>query len=177
MAGVGLELFANSHSEAGDCANAMSAVLYNFICASCGAEFQASGVPEMSYGEFVMRSELGEEVYLEAISSPAFDEVSRMVAAHPLLSSVSEGRVGDVIQKIFGVACDLSPLGHKFNIGMKPNCPNCSSREMASWKETSPRQQSQIPFATQVRWALMAESEKIDLLNQSIRRLLGCHDS
>ena len=61
----------------GPASNTISSVLYSFVCASCGTGFQASVVPEMSYGEFVMRSEFGVEVFWEAISNSAFDEVSK----------------------------------------------------------------------------------------------------
>lgn len=149
----------------------MSAVLYNYVCATCGTEFQASGVPEMSYGEFVLRSESGDEAYLEAVSNVAFNEVSNLVEAHPLLAGVDQCRAGDITQKIFSVACDPTPSGQRFHIGMKPTCPNCSSREMASWGEVHPQKPSQIPSVTQTLWATMKDAEKSDAIDKAIRGL------
>lgn len=149
----------------------MSAILYKYVCASCGTEFEASGVPEMSYGEFVLRSESGEEVYLEAVSNVAFNEVSNIVEAHPSLARADQNRIGDVIQKVFSVACDSSPSGQRFHIGMKPTCPVCSSREMASWGEVYPQQPSPIPSATQTRWASMSRPQKDYIIDCAINKL------
>ena len=149
----------------------MSAILYNYVCALCGTKFQASGVPEMSYGEFVLRTISGEEAYLEAITNEAFNEVARGVRAHPSLAGTDQSESGDVAQKVFGVACDLSPCGQRYYIDLNPICPNCSSQEMASWGELHPQQPSPIPSVTQTRWALMDGAEKADVINKAISDL------
>lgn len=155
-----------------DDSNSMSAVLYKYTCASCSAEFEASGAPEMSYGEFILRTESGEEAYLEAVCNGAFSEVSDIVEAHPSLAKAGQNKVAGVIQKVFGVVCDPSPKGHRFHIEMKPTCPACKSREMASWEAVYPLQLSPIPSVTQTRWALLGNAEKADIIN----RALGMND-
>lgn len=146
----------------------MSAVLFKYVCALCKTEFLASGAPEMSYGEFVLRTESGEEAYLEAVTNVAFSEVSIIVRAHPYFVREAPNKVGDVIQKVFGVACDSSPSGQRFHIEMMPTCPVCSSREMASWGEVYPQQPSPIPSATQTQWMSMSGAEKANVINCAI---------
>ena len=53
----------------------MSAVVFNYKCNDCNSEFFASGIPDFNYGEFVMRSALGYEAYLNAVENSAFIEV------------------------------------------------------------------------------------------------------
>ncbi len=150
----------------------MSAVVFRYSCASCGHTFEASGILDFSYGEFVMRSKEGSEAYLEAITNEVFKEVSEIVEAHPCLVGADERQSGGVIQKIFGVACDPSPSGNQFHIGMNPVCPSCSSLEMKSWQELYPHMPSSIPSVTHNRWAAMGECKKIEIIDRVIRELL-----
>lgn len=150
----------------------MSACIYNYVCASCGSEFQASGVPEFSYGEFVMRSDSGSEAYLEAITNSSFNEVSELVESNSLLAGFDERRLGDITQKVFTVACDPTENGETFHIGLKPTCPSCSSREMASWEQVHPLSPSSIPFITHTRWESLDDKEKLNLVDVAIRNLL-----
>ncbi|MFD0896051.1 hypothetical protein KBB96_09905 [Luteolibacter ambystomatis] len=149
----------------------MSSVIYEYTCASCGTEFKASGVPEMSYGEFVLRTKSGEESYLEAIGNPAFNEVWKLVESHPSLAHTDPNRLGEITQKIFGPVCDLSPTGQIFHVGIPPACPICSSHKMASWRESRPLQLSPIPSATQNRWESLDESKKAAVIDEAIRDL------
>lgn len=150
----------------------MSAILFKYICSSCGREFQASGAPEMSYGEFVLRSESNEEAYLEAVTNKIFNEVSQLVEAHPLLKGASASISGDLVQKVFSVACDPDSKGCAFHIGMMPKCPSCSSRDMAAWGEVYPPELSSIPMVTHVSWSNLTEFEKSDLVNNAVRKFL-----
>jgi len=149
----------------------MSACIYRFVCSSCGTAFHAAGVPETSYGEFVMRSKSGREVYLEAISNDPFNEVAQMVESHPHMKEMNENESGDVVQKVYTLACDLSPEGEEFFIGLKPVCPCCSSREMASWEEIRPLQLSNILSVTNTKWLALNDSEKLALVDKVIRNL------
>jgi hypothetical protein len=134
--------------------------------------FQASGVPETSYGEFVMRSKSGREVYLEAILNAPFNEIAQMVESHPRIKEMNENESGDVVQKVYTVACDLSPEGEEFFIDLKPACPCCSSREMASWEEIYPHQLSPIPPVTNTRWLALNDLKKSALVDKAIENLL-----
>jgi len=151
-----------------DLSNTMSAILYKHVCASCGAEFHASGVPEMSYGEFIMRTESSEEAYLEATSDPVFAEVLKYVRSHPWLAGTSRNESGNVAQAIFGVACDPSPHGQLYHVEMMPACTRCRCRSMRSWAEVMPLQCSHIPAVTHAGWATLAETEKIAAIDSAI---------
>ena len=78
----------------------MSAVLYKYTCNSCGANFNASGVPEMSYGEFILRSESGEEVFLEAITNQAFNDVCKIVDNYIADSDIKLSSTEDIVQNM-----------------------------------------------------------------------------
>jgi len=56
----------------------MSVVAYKYTCANCGHKFEASGIPELSYGNFIMRSITGEEAFLQATTNSDFLEILKM---------------------------------------------------------------------------------------------------
>ena len=151
----------------------MSACVFNFVCATCGTKFFASGLSDFEYGTFVMRSLSGEEVYLEAISSPTYHEFRRLVRASPLLESFEDRKRTKVMQEAFTVACDPDRNGEKFTIGLQPTCPKCSSREMASWGPVSPPESSPIPPVLHTRWSRMTAEEKRKTVDIAIRRIIG----
>jgi len=151
----------------------MSAVLFKFVCATCGTVFYASGAPEMSYGEFVLRSEYDEEVYLEAITNDVFKEVARMVRAHPLLARYDQLTSGDIAQKVFGYVCDYSSRGKRFHIELNPSCPSCSSRDMASREEVYPQKLTNLVMATQNRWVSLSEDQKSKIIDTAVKEALN----
>jgi len=147
----------------------MSAFTFKYTCASCNTSFEASGVSDFSYGEFVMRSEKGHEVYLEAISSPVFKEVADMVETHPLLAHENDSKRGDVVQKVFSVACDVDLSGKEYAIGVMPKCPNCGSHKMASWDQVSPPRSSSIPSVSHSNWLSLSDAQKLAKVDKAIR--------
>lgn len=150
----------------------MNAVIYKYKCASCGASFEASGVPEMSYGEFILRTKSGEEAYVNAVSDPAFNELLSMVRSHPSLLEDDKAKSGTIAQRLFGLICDKSPNGQMYQIGMPPKCPNCSSHEMASWGELLPLKFSPVPMVTHNEWLLLDDKDKLITLNKALNDLL-----
>ena len=132
-----LQLRCTAHASNG-CADAMSAILYRFTCADCCAKFIASGVPELSYGQFVLRTETGVEMYLDALTSDVFHEVRTLVHNHPLLAATDDRKTADVVHGVFGCACDRARDDRRLHIVMWPTCPACSSRNMKSWLSVYP---------------------------------------
>src|SRR5688572_12013832 len=116
----------------------MSLVVFKFICAKCGQEFEA---PETAgaYGEFVMRGEFAlEPALLLAPEDPVYMEVDGILAAMGAYRNKSEAQIADLLQEMFGVACDPAPDGTLLRIGRRSPCPTCGSRNMASWEPTHP---------------------------------------
>lgn len=150
----------------------MSAILYDYKCEACGNEFQASGVPELSYGEFILRSESGEEVYLEALCDETFKEVLTLVRRHPLMKKFDQKKSGEVTQNIFGLACDVAPNGEYYQINMMPQCPSCCSRKISKWSECFPRIESNILPVTHADWQMKTPSEKNEIVDRAIRKML-----
>jgi hypothetical protein len=152
----------------------MSALIFEYVCEKCGQTFQASGVSDFSYGEFIMRSESGFEVFLDATTNDAFLEVLELVRQHPLIHKLDSHKSGEIAQKVFSVACDLSPKGEKYKIELSPLCPKCLSRNMASWQCVNPPRKSLIETATQLRWHALPYDEKISEVDQEIMKII--HD-
>lgn len=151
----------------------MSALVFNYHCSHCGASFEASGVPDFSYGEFILRTNLGEEAFLQATSDNAFLEVLKIVRDHPMISHFDLHKSGEIAQKVFGTACDCSPKGEFYHIEAPPICPICSSRKMESWDCSVPPRLSPINPVTHSEWDSMNLEQKHSKIDQAIRRQLG----
>jgi hypothetical protein len=150
----------------------MSALIFEYMCANCGFKFEASGVSDFSYGEFIMRSESGLEVFLDASVNTAFMEVLNLVRTHTLVSSMDAHKSGEIAQKVFGVACDLSPKGERYQIELLPLCPKCLSRNIASWQCAKPPRESAIFSATQRRWQTLSPDQKKLEVDQEVKRII-----
>ena len=146
------------------------ATVFEFTCGSCGMRFHASGICDFIYGAFVMRTRNGEEAVLEAVTSPTFAEFVTLANTNPALAEIDEGKRHEVLQAAFTVACDFSESGEEFYIGLNPTCPQCASREMASWKAVTSPRRSVIPLVTHSRWDRLSDSEKCVAVNAEIRR-------
>ena len=82
----------------------MSALIFEYKCAACGASFKASGISDFSYGEFVLRTVAGSEAYLDATVCSAYKEVASLVKEHPLTKGKNERDLSDLVQRVFSVA-------------------------------------------------------------------------
>ena len=146
----------------------MSAVLFKYTCNSCNTKFNAAGAHEMSYGEFVLRSESGEEVFLEAVSSESFNEVSAIVDDYVVNQQIEQKLSENLVQKIFGAVCDYGNSNEPFKIGLMPSCPNCSSRDMSSWSMVNPIELSKIDSAKQTKWSSFNNNQKKEFVSNLI---------
>ena len=146
----------------------MKSLLYTYKCKKCGTAFKAP--TSDSYGEFVMRSEHGELVYLSAIESEVYLAVGKMIDDNPKLKSLDEMDRATILQEIFGIACDLASDGTRYQITNPPICPNCQSNKMASWTPTYPPELVNEPVksATHVSWNKLTDKEKNVLVDNAV---------
>lgn len=150
----------------------MNAIKYIYNCANCGHEFNAPGVPELSYGMFIMRSEKSDyAAFLYAISDSAFLEVKEMVAEYPDIVKINDRERVKIIHKVFGLICDEAPDGGKLLIGVAPMCPSCGSREMKSWKQIHPTQIWPLPIVEHKKWDSKSHSEKLAIVDKAIKQI------
>ena len=118
----------------------MSLILYSFQCAGCSTVFLAPGVSG-DYGEFVMRSlRTRQPAYLNAIHDSVYSEVDELLEELGAYQGKKLLQRAEILQGIFGLACDSARDGSELRIGIMPRCPACSSDKMASWSPAEPVQ-------------------------------------
>jgi hypothetical protein len=143
----------------------MKLILTHYVCSKCSNEFDAPELPSGSYGDFLLRSAVGEIAYLNGIEDPTYEEVSRLLARDPSAAILGPFERAGALQKVYGkVACDAGPSGAPFHIGANPKCPRCHCQEMASWMEKEPPEfvDLDVPIVTHEQWNLLSEHEKIE---------------
>lgn len=149
----------------------MTLILYKFTCRN-GHEFEAAE-SSGDYGVFVGRgTESQEPCVVQALSDPVYAEVDWMLRSIGAYDGRSENEQIDLLQSVFGVACDPAPDGTVLVLSRKPSCPSCGTREMASWEPTrlysGPTHQ-----VTHQQWEQRTTSEKKELLSHYLTRETG----
>lgn len=108
-------------------------ILYAIRCAN-GHEFEAADPGPGTYGDFVMYGDniAAGPAYLVAIDDPVFAEVRKLLLELPGVAAMSDMERADLVQAIFGVACDPAPNRSSYRIGFPP-CPSCGTRHFKTW--------------------------------------------
>ena len=150
----------------------MSAIVFEYLCGSCGTAFKAAGISDFSYGEFVLRSLDGYEVFLDSISNPIFEEVARLVESHSLLKGASNERKANAVQEVFSIACDPDPKGEFFQMYLPPKCPKCGQINPECWDVSEPIESMELPSVTHFGWESLTAEEKSEKIDAEIRRVL-----
>ncbi len=145
--------------------------LFKFICGNCKCNFKSPKLCSSSYGEFLLRSESGEIVYLNAIEDPVYREVEFLLKQLPQLQGKSTVVLATLLRKVFSVACDSDGLGHSFSIDTNPVCPSCGSRNIPYWEATEPPEHIEYELlpATHIQWFSLSEPEKLNLLASELK--------
>jgi hypothetical protein len=140
----------------------MTLALFKFVCAN-GHEFEA---PDASgeYGEFVVRGEVSPEPgMLQALDDPIYSEVDDLLRELGAFDGKTENEQPDLLQSVFGVACDHAPDGTSVQIGRKAPCPVCGTRKMASWEPIGAYMGS-VFNVTHVHWQTLGRAQKKALI-------------
>jgi hypothetical protein len=113
----------------------MIIVAYTFECADCRPRFAA---PESEgYGSFILRSSgRGTAVAMDGLKDVVYREVDDLLRVTGAYGNGTDIQRAELLQAVFGVACDKDEDGTEFRIGSMPRCPKCGSRRMASWEPT-----------------------------------------
>lgn len=139
----------------------MKTLLYRYICSKCEEKFNAPGVSDFSYGQFIMFSESGfYSAYLDALSDPVYSEMDHIIKTIPPIIEMGEDFQADFFQNVFSITCDLAPDEGLYCIGKQPACPVCHSQKMKSWEPTDPQEYADTPSVTHIEWERLTNADK-----------------
>src|SRR5690349_5860845 len=100
---------------------------FKYCCHKCKLEFRAPGtVAGMPYGELLLRNkETGNLRWVNASSDQVFSQVAVLVDRYIRDTdlSLNDSEHSDVVQRVFGYACDPDIDGRPFLLGTNPRCP------------------------------------------------------
>jgi len=145
----------------------MKLQLVTYVCGNCRSRFRA---PELlgGYGSVLLRSEgRGRETLVDFFDDGGvMAELTRLAKRLPLVSGLTDRRLGELAQYLFGKTVDPDDDGSRYGIGVPPRCPVCGSNRMDWWEATEPPEfvELEVPSVTHKRWQALSEKEKLDEL-------------
>lgn len=143
---------------------------YVYGCEDCGKKFKS---PEIisNYGEFLMRSEKGNIAYLSALDDKVFNEFADKLHAHPLLCTLERIEQSKILHRIFGLACDLSSDGTRYEITNKPVCAYCGKKHILTWGPPNPPEyiDLDIKCITHDKWNNLSDTDKLFFIDKEVR--------
>jgi len=148
----------------------MKLELIEYTCASCGLTFEAPGLGENAYGEFLLRSKRGSIAYLNAFRDSTYKEVDELLAREPSVTVLSPIARAKILRRVYGpVACDWDGKV-PFGIDVLPACPNCRGGAISSWRfKTAPAFiDIEVPSVTHVSWERLSEVDKVSRLKAQL---------
>ncbi len=148
---------------------------FYFECGNCEKEFKSPELLEETYGEFLMRSEKGDVVYLCALDNGVFAEFSDMLKKHSFMLEVKDLDRATILHSIFGWACDLSADGARYEITQKPVCPRCGKCNIKRWGPTNPLEFTEMYIrpVTHEEWNRLSKDEKQTVVDEAINNYLN----
>jgi hypothetical protein len=149
----------------------MSLSLFKYVCAR-GHTFEAADASG-EYGEFVMRGERSAEpALLRALEDSAYREVDALLQQSGALRGKSDLEQAELLQAVFGVACDPAPDGTRPKLNRQAPCPVCGTRQMASWEPSGPYTGSSFAI-THAAWDALTKAQKLVQLEAAVKAETG----
>ncbi len=140
-----------------------------YMCGSCGIFFKAPHC--WAYGDFMMRSKgSGAPAILHTLGNGVYAEVDQLLQSIGAYEDHKSDRV-EILQRVFGVACDLAEDGTEFEMNAMPACPVCHSRKMAAWDTSTGAplpQDRTVPVVMHHRWEQLDQAAKRNLLRKRL---------
>lgn len=134
----------------------------NYWCNSCNQGFTdfTLGAPE--HGQFVLHNRQGTKLYLNALRSPTFDEVSALVAKLLGVNKLEKQEEVRTFHSILGICFDRGTDNSLYQ--MKPYCPYCGSTKTGLAGFTNPieNQKFELDVPTYNEWNALSDSEKME---------------
>jgi hypothetical protein len=139
----------------------MNPICFKYICATCGNQFTAPGMPDGAYGEFVLRSQASDLcAYMSAFDDGVLNELGVILNQNAVKWGVAEAQIPDLQQKLFSITTDRGEDGAHFEIGLAPKCPKCNSCNPASWIEEEPVRKIDLKPVAHNDWAKLDRKAK-----------------
>ncbi len=145
--------------------------LYEYECQNCEKTFKSPQLIENAYGEFLMRSERGEVVYLNTFEDKVFDELKQVFIRNNMSELMKNI---PLFQTVFTITCDFSSEGGVYRIGQKPVCPACRESNIGHWGPTNPPEviEKEISHVTHEAWNKLSDSEKTTIILGKVNHIL-----
>ncbi|WP_431822661.1 hypothetical protein [Burkholderia sp. F1] len=143
-------------------------------CSACGNDFLAPSLGDGAYGEFLLWSENGKVVYLNAFEDQTFKEVDNLLCLHSKTSALDSLDRAKILHKIYGkLACDRDESGSIFSIEASPPCPVCGSQAIASWESINPAEVVDLELSnvTHFYWNSLTFDEKGKMVDMELSGL------
>ena len=147
-------------------------------CLACGHEFPSYVLPDMVYGEWLLRTCDGKEMaILQCLDNPVFDEVRELVDGliareknRKLQRLAQKRREPTLLDRVMPICCD--PLGGAELTTAPPRCPLCQSANVDRFDHDPPRGMGiNLPVVTFHRWLAMRPDEREQKVAAKMRAL------
>ncbi|WP_146429291.1 hypothetical protein [Blastopirellula retiformator] len=79
----------------------------------------------------------------------------------------------DLLQLVFGVACDPAADGTRLQIGRMPRCPWCDAAKIENWEATEPPRMVEVDIrhVTHVAWRRLTDLEKVKVVADAVEEI------
>lgn len=107
---------------------------------------------------------------MNAIDDSVFEEVDQILLDDYRVRSLDNFKRSDLLNEVFGIACDPDRTGKMFRIGKPIYCVHCGSGNIIGCESVEPVRciEMEIPSVTHERWNDLSNVEKRKLLSSSI---------
>ena len=147
---------------------------YQYKCGDCGEVYEgleATG----GYGEFLLRSQSGAFRYVIAYEDAVYPEVDELLSRDKRYSTLSESEQSDLLQNVFGVACDPDSAGSQFKISFPPPCPKCNSCRIGTFRSTDKIVDVNVSNVSHAEWSYLADRRKEDIITVALDEWFASH--
>lgn len=152
----------------------MKFLLYRYRCGDCGVWFEHHEIAPSAYGEFLLRNDINNsERYLNGICDSTYEEVDEILRSETRIKALNDLDRAEILQLVFGIACDPDSNGARFDMERKPRCSHCGSRNIDYWEATEPPRyiDLEIPQVTHIKWDGLTRDEKFRAVSDELDRL------
>lgn len=109
----------------------MNFIIANYVCGSCGSQYELPAVPPAITGRFLLWDSMGDARCLDAFNDGVFDEYDNIIKSIKFCAALPRRSQVNLIRSSFGeVACDPSSNGMALGITRLPSCSNCGLSEL-----------------------------------------------
>jgi len=130
-------------------------------CRMCSHEFISVQLPDLQYGDMLLRSRDGEIVsLLHCLDNPVFD-VCKSLVEQLAGDAVDELLFAKMVVTAIGVTCDQID-GRDVSVTQGVVCPSYRGSDVNEFDFKPPRMAAvELPLATHCRWRTLSDAERL----------------